>query len=105
MKKNNILDVNVDLSELASSIKNFSGAEISGLIKSASSFAFNRHIKVGTLTGVRPDFENMKINRDDFLEALNEVRPAYGVNNEELQRYIQNQIISFAPHVNVRIKI
>jgi len=28
------------------------------------------------------------------------VRPAYGVNNEELQRYIQNQIISFAPYVN-----
>ncbi|CAJ0830729.1 2780_t:CDS:2 [Entrophospora sp. SA101] len=97
-KKNNTLDVDVDLDELASLTKNFSGAEISGLIKSASSFAFNRHIKVETLTGIRPDFENMKINRDDFLEALNETHPAYGVSNEELQRYIQNQIIPFAPH-------
>ncbi|CAJ0758205.1 12885_t:CDS:2 [Entrophospora sp. SA101] len=98
-KKNNTLDVDVDLDELASLTKNFSGAEISGLIKSASSFAFNRHIKVETLTGIRPDFENMKINRDDFLEALNETHPAYGVSNEELQRYIQNQIIPFAPHI------
>nr|CAG8471897.1 1937_t:CDS:2 [Entrophospora candida] len=97
-KKNNTLDVDVDLDELASSTKNFSGAEISGLIKSASSFAFNRHIKVETLTGIRPYFENMKINRDDFLEALNEMHPAYGVSNEKLQRYIQNQIIPFAPH-------
>ena len=46
MKKNELLEKDVDLGELASLTKNFSGAEIAGLIKSASSFAFNRHIKV-----------------------------------------------------------
>ncbi len=46
MKKHELLEKDVSLEELASLTKNFSGAEIAGLIKSASSFAFNRHIKV-----------------------------------------------------------
>jgi hypothetical protein len=47
MRSNNVLDSDVDLRELAALTKNFSGAEIGGLIKSATSFAFNRHVKVG----------------------------------------------------------
>ena len=46
MKLNNVLGADVDIKELASVTKNFSGAEIGGLIKSATSFAMNRHIKV-----------------------------------------------------------
>ena len=46
MRKNDLLEDDIDLKELASLTKNFSGAEIAGLIKSASSFAFNRHVKV-----------------------------------------------------------
>ena len=46
MKKNNVLGDDVDIEELAVLTKNFSGAEIAGLVKSASSFGFNRHIKV-----------------------------------------------------------
>ena len=47
MRNNGIMDSDVDLKELAASTKNFSGAEIGGLVKSATSFAFNRHVKVG----------------------------------------------------------
>jgi vesicle-fusing ATPase len=46
MRVNGVMDQNVDLQELAVNTKNFSGAEIGGLIKSATSFAFNRHVKV-----------------------------------------------------------
>lgn len=49
MKNNGVMANDVDLAELASLTKNFSGAEIGGLVKSATSFAFNRHVKVGTL--------------------------------------------------------
>ncbi|CAJ0903212.1 7492_t:CDS:2, partial [Entrophospora sp. SA101] len=99
MKDNEILDSDVGLEELASLTKNFSGAEINGLVKSASSFAFNRHVKVGTLAGVTPDVENMKVNRNDFLAALDEVHPAFGVSEEDLQQCVQNQIIPFASHI------
>ena len=46
MRKHELLENDVDLKELAALTKNYSGAEIAGLIKSASSFAFNRHVKV-----------------------------------------------------------
>lgn len=47
MRSNGVMDSDVDLGELAALTKNFSGAEIGGLVKSATSFAFNRHVKVG----------------------------------------------------------
>lgn len=53
MRTNKIMDHDVDLEELAAVTKNFSGAEISGLVKSATSFAFNRHVKVILLFSVK----------------------------------------------------
>jgi SpoVK/Ycf46/Vps4 family AAA+-type ATPase len=47
MRKNGVMADDVNLAELAALTKNFSGAEIGGLVKSATSFAFNRHVKVG----------------------------------------------------------
>lgn len=46
MRTNGVMGRDVDLVELANRTKNFSGAEIGGLVKSATSFAFNRHVKV-----------------------------------------------------------
>lgn len=48
MRTNGVMDSDVDLLELAQLTKNFSGAEINGLVKSATSFAFSRHVKVRT---------------------------------------------------------
>ena len=101
MRTNKVMDDDVDLEELASLTKNFSGAEISGLIKSATSFAFNRHVKVGTMAGIADDVEDLRVNRADFMHALEEVRPAFGVAEEELEQVIQNGIIPFHPVVDV----
>jgi hypothetical protein len=101
MQTNGVLDDDVDLVELASLTKNFSGAEITGLIKSATSFAFNRHVKVGTMAGISDDVENLRVNRDDFMRALSEVHPAFGVSEEELQQVIQNGIIHYSHNVDV----
>jgi len=102
MRENNILDADVDLVELASLTKNFSGAEIAGLIKSATSFSFNRHIKVGTMAGLSDDIENMRVSMQDFRSALEEVHPAFGVSEEELLQVVQNGIIHYDPIIDVR---
>ncbi|EEB05324.1 secretory pathway protein Sec18 [Schizosaccharomyces japonicus yFS275] len=99
MQENKVLDKDVDLAELAALTKNYSGAEINGLVKSATSFAFNRHIKVGTVAGISDDIENLKVNRGDFLNALTEVRPAFGVSEEELESCIQGGIVNFGKHI------
>ena len=40
------MDDNVDIEELAKKTRNFSGAELEGLVRSATSTAMNRIIKV-----------------------------------------------------------
>jgi vesicle-fusing ATPase len=103
MRMNNVMSGDVLLTELAALTKNFSGAELSGLVKSATSFAFNRHIKVGTTAGVGDDLDQMQVNLDDFLNALDEVKPAFGVAEEELKSVIQNGIIKFSPLIDVSL--
>jgi vesicle-fusing ATPase len=58
MTANNVMEDDVDINELAALTKNFSGAEIGGLVKSATSFSFNRHVKVSRMLEThvwRPD--------------------------------------------------
>lgn len=100
MRDNGVMDHDVDLPELALVTKNFSGAEIAGLVKSASSFAFSRHVKVGTMASINDDVVNMKVNRADFHHALDEVKPAFGVSEEELSSRIQYGITHYSPVIN-----
>lgn len=100
MRENNVMDRDVDLAELAHMTKNFSGAEINGLVKSATSFAFNRHVKVGTMAGISDDIDQMKVNRQDFLNALEEVKPQFGVSEAELEKCLHGGIIQYSPFID-----
>ncbi|PCH40892.1 AAA-domain-containing protein [Wolfiporia cocos MD-104 SS10] len=104
MRNNGVMAPDVSLEELAQLTKNFSGAEIGGLVKSATSFSFSRHVKVGTLAGISDDIENLRVNRDDFMNALDEVQPAFGVSKEELEQVVENGIIHFAPTVDAILR-
>lgn len=100
MTINKALADDVDLAELASLSKNFTGAEINGLIKSATSFAFNRHVKVGTLATIdEASIENMQICRQDFLNAFSEVQAAFGANDETFSSCAKFGIIHFSPEI------
>lgn len=102
MRANKVMDGDVNLQELAQLMKNYSGAEIEGFVKSATSFAFNRHVKVGTFAGISDDVENLRVNRNDFFQALEEITPAFGTSEEEIQEVIQNGIIEFDSEIHVR---
>lgn len=69
MAQNSFLGADVDLWELAQRTKNFSGAEIEGLVKSATSFALNRQVDVNDLS--KPiDEDNLKVKPTNDILLL-----------------------------------
>lgn len=92
MKESSFLAPDVNLEELAARTKNYSGAELEGVVKSAVSYALNRQLSMDDLT--KPvDEENIKVTMDDFLNALLEVTPAFGASTDDLERCRLNGIM------------
>ncbi|DBB18339.1 hypothetical protein WJX82_004385 [Trebouxia sp. C0006] len=97
MAANSFLGRDIDLWSLAERTKNFSGAEIEGLVKSAASFALNRQVDVNDLD--KPVIEeNIKIEMADFERALSEVKPAFGAVTETLEQYRLNGMVDSGEH-------
>jgi len=91
-----LLGGDVDLGNLAANTKNYSGAEIEGVSKSAASYAMNRHVDAKNPT--KPvDPSKIKVMRDDFALALNEIKPAFGVSEDQFASCATNGIIHYGP--------
>lgn len=93
MAKNQYLSEDINFEYLAKTTKNFSGAEIEGLVKSAASFALNRQIDINGKK--KFDEKNIKVTAGDFEMALTEVKPAFGVSTDELEAYLNQGIINY----------
>ncbi|XP_004288950.1 PREDICTED: vesicle-fusing ATPase-like [Fragaria vesca subsp. vesca] len=93
IEESSFLAPDVNLRDLATRAENYSGAELEGVVRSASSFALNRQLSLDDLT--KPvDEENIKVTMDDFRHALEEIRPTYGASAEELERCRLNGILN-----------
>lgn len=99
MRGNDKLARDVDLADLAHRTRNFSGAELSGLVKAASSFALQRHIKGGTVAALTDDINTMQIHQADFITALDEVKPLFGASEEDLDDCVSGGIMHYGPQV------
>lgn len=99
-KENNILAHDVDIQRLAALTKNYSGAEIEGLCRSASSFATMRHIKVaGASVNVNEDISNIQVTMEDFMHALEEVHSAFGVAEAGLNDALRGGLLHYSSTV------
>ncbi|KAL0486353.1 vesicle-fusing ATPase [Acrasis kona] len=94
MVENNYLGQDVDIEHLAANTKNFSGAELEGLVREAQSFAFNRLIK-DLSDHSQLDPTKLKITPVDFETALASTKPAFGVSTDEFEAYMHQGIITY----------
>eukprot|EP01034_Spumella_vulgaris_P025374 gene25374-31826_t len=84
------------MGELAQRTKNFTGAELEGLVRNAASFALARNIDGASVKTI--DEKAVKVEWNDFERALTETLPAFGnKNNEELLSYFSNGLCDYGP--------
>mmetsp|Transcript_11146 Transcript_11146/g.26784 ORF Transcript_11146/g.26784 Transcript_11146/m.26784 type:complete len:760 (+) Transcript_11146:147-2426(+) len=88
------------LPELAEKAKNFSGAELEGLVKAASSFALARCLDVKDLNKA-PDTKNLILQYADFEQALNDVEPKFGAKSQELKAHYRNGFVPYGDSFDV----
>lgn len=127
MAHNKLLADDVDLPQLAARTKNFSGAEIEGIVKSAASFALATKVgtidKNGTIAATlaqaaaaenKGDTKStapaaaaaaattatFQLKQEDFLRALEEVKPAFGAHQDDLAVCTQGGIMDWISDVN-----
>ncbi|KAL7573741.1 hypothetical protein ACA910_007776 [Epithemia clementina (nom. ined.)] len=87
-------DVIKRLPEIAELTKNFSGAEIEGLVKAASSFALGRCIDHKNLSKA-PDASKLIVTYDDLIRALDDVEPKFGAKSQELKAFYRNGFVNY----------
>ena len=80
------------LDEVSEKTKNFSGAEIEGLVKAASSYALTRCVDVKDLSKA-PDVSKLIVQYDDFQRALDDVQPKFGSKTTELKALYRNGFV------------
>lgn len=83
---------NMDM--VATKTKNFSGAEIEGLVKAATSYALTRCVDVKDLSKP-PDEKNLILKLDDLERALDDVEPKFGAKSTELKALYRNGFVPY----------
>ena len=83
MRDNKKMATDVSLEVLAKRAKNFSGAEIEGLVKSATAFALNEVVNADDVGKNLNKVETPMVKMVHFEEALKEVIPAFGLDQTE----------------------
>ncbi|ELP93826.1 vesicle-fusing ATPase, putative [Entamoeba invadens IP1] len=81
MRDNKMVGDDVSIEELAKRTKNFSGAEIEGLVLSATSFALKENFD---MEKYKPKTDKFIIKKEHFDMALSEMKPAFGMDNNDV---------------------
>lgn len=95
LENNFVEEINID--KLVDATTNFSGAEITGVIKNAVSFALNRNVE-----NMKQINENLLVFESDFIKAIDDMVPMFGKkNNLGIDKYPDLDINEFIKTKNI----
>lgn len=93
MRENNCLAPDVNITELAEITKNFTGAELEGLVRSARSFAISREIDIeSNIVTIDKNILPI-ISMSDFKLSINDIVPMFGKVSNELNNITATKFI------------
>lgn len=104
MREKKYLDPAVSLAALAAETKNFSGAELTGLIRSATSYALNRKVDIHNLANSAKDMKEILVTREDFELALSEIKPAFGQHEDDFLQCARYGIMHYSSDFEQALK-
>lgn len=84
---NHYIEDIVDLNVLAGITKNYTGAELEGIVRNASSYAISREINIKNGKVDMKDSEKITpiVLMSDFLKAIDEMVPQFGKSSDEIE--------------------
>jgi len=90
LRDNNRLCSDVNVEQIAKVAKNYTGAELEGLVKHALSYSISRNTEI-TENDVKVD-ENIIVCNKDFMDAVKETMPMFG-NMNDISMYTRSPFI------------
>lgn len=89
--KNNSIDPDVDIDELAALTENFTGAEIESVVKSAISSCMRSQIDMNKISESATKIKNIVVSREYFIHAIKSCEPLFGL-TENLGDQLKSRI-------------
>eukprot|EP00397_Hematodinium_sp_SG-2012_P017093 GEMP01017465.1.p1 GENE.GEMP01017465.1~~GEMP01017465.1.p1 ORF type:complete len:725 (+),score=152.88 GEMP01017465.1:42-2216(+) len=86
----------VDLNKVAADTKNFSGAELEGLVRSATSFALNSKVNAANIGKKMDNLDNIEVTLECFEHAKTEILPAFGQKDKDIAPFLGHGIIHYS---------
>jgi vesicle-fusing ATPase len=95
IRENKCITDDVSIIDIAKNTKNYTGAELEGLIRSATSYAISREINISeNKIDTKKEF-NIKLTSDDFIKALNDIVPLFSKTSDEINELISTPFIEW----------
>jgi len=93
MKEHKLLASDVSIEYLAKETKNYTGAEIEAVVKSATSYALFKGTNMKSLG--KAELQYKTVCMEDFNHALQEVKPQFGADSLAIENLIRGGIIKY----------
>mmetsp|Transcript_108509 Transcript_108509/g.188411 ORF Transcript_108509/g.188411 Transcript_108509/m.188411 type:complete len:731 (-) Transcript_108509:88-2280(-) len=103
MRETGHLDPRVSIAAIAAETKNYSGAELEGLVRNSQSFALNRKVNFKEISNTK-DLGEIIITQEDFDAGLLESKPAFGLSMDSFEHCTPNGIIPYSAEFDSLMK-